>query len=374
MKKNRNQFENQNKQNKEELFDESLFHENISQKKNIKDTPEKILELEDDYYSNEEEVNTDIEKTANKVFTLKHLVFFGVVLIIFIFAIIRLAIWNKGIDSGYDPNEDTSEFDTEPLDHIQPLNSSQLAGKADDGVTTIFCFGNSTFADNGSDNALAKEIGDIYDANVINASFSDSLQSKINENYSESEPRDGISLYSVTEALITKDFSQLDSSAAAISEEASTQADYLKTVDFSTADMMVIMYDLSDYIELRPVFDPGNTSNPITVAGALESTIQMVQEKYPYIRIVVLSTPASGKTVDSYYVDGDIHDLGNGTLVDYLGYTAQTCVSNGVSFIDTYFGVINLDTRDKYLTDDYHINEEGAKAVAKRLHKLIGIS
>ena len=60
--------------------------------------------------------------------------------------------------------------------------------------------------------------------------------------------------------------------------------------------------------------------------------------------------------------------------MDYLGYEANICVSNGVSLIDTYFGVINIDNRDKYLTDDYHINEEGAKAITARVYKLIGLS
>lgn len=343
----------------EEQFDEALFEENI----NKKETESISTGLSD----------SNGQRPSRKKIN-KHLIFFGVVIILFLYAVIRLMIWNRGVESGYDPSEDTSEFDTEPLDHIQPLNNTQLEGKPEDGVTTIFCFGNSPFADNGKDNMLAKEIGNAYQAEVINASFADSLQSAINPSYSDSEPRDGISLYAVANALVTGDFSTVDKAAAAISEEASAQAEYLKTVDFSKADMMVIMYDLSDYIEHRPVYDPGNTGNPITFAGALESTIQLVQEKYPYIRIIVLSTPASGKTIDDYYVDGDVHDLGNGTLVDYLGYEANICVSNGVSLIDTYFGVINTGNRDQYLVDDYHLNEAGAKAVAARMYKLIGIS
>lgn len=299
----------------------------------------------------------------------KHLIFFGVVLVIFVFAIVRLLIWNKGVDSGYDPSEDTSEFDTEPLDYIQPLNSTQLANKPEDGTTTIFCFGNSPFADHGPDNALAKEIAKAYDATVINAAFADSLQTPSDANYSEDE--DGLSLYPVVEALVTKDFSTVARAAEEVSEEAVAKVTELQSVDIATADMVVIMYDINDYTELRPVLDPGDTSNPVTFAGALQSTIQLLQENYPYIRIVVLSIPACGKTIDNYYVDGDIHDLGNGTLVDYLGHEANICVSNGVSFIDTYFGVINIDNRDQYIENDYHLNAAGAKAIANRMKQLI---
>ena len=149
------------------------------------------------------------------------------------------------------------------------------------------------------------------------------------------------------------------------------QAAFLKTVDLATADMIVIMYDVNDYIDFRPVTDPGDPENLLTFTGSLQASVKMIQEKYPYIRIVVLSTPASGMTVDNYYVDGDIHDLGNGTLTDYLGHEVATATTCGISFIDTYFGVINVENGDQYLVDDYHLNEAGCNAIADRIKKLI---
>ena len=312
------------------------------------------------------------EKESGKRKWLGHIIFFAVVACLFIFAIVRIIIWNQsGEDSGYDPTEDTSEFDTEPLDYIQPLNSAQLANKPDDGVTTIFCFGNSPFADNGDNNMLAKAIGKRYDATVINCAFPGSYQSV---KFVEEESQfleNGLSLYHVTKALADGDFTKMDKAAEISSDEVKEKVEYLKTVDLSTADMIVIMYDLSDYVDHRPVYDPGDTDNLLTFAGSLEASVKLIQEKYPYIRIVAISIPASGKTIDNYYVDGDIHDLGNGTLSDYLGYEANTAISCGISFIDTYFGVINVDNRDRYLVDDYHLNEAGCNAIADRMQKLI---
>lgn len=301
-----------------------------------------------------------------------HVIFFVIAGCLFLFAIVRLLIWNRGVDSGYDPNEDTTEFDTEPLDYIQSLNSDQLAGKPKDGVTTIFCFGNSPFADNGADNALARAIGERYDATVINASFPDSYQSVKYTEFDAGEfPEDGISLYHVTNALVNGDFSMVDAAAEELSGEIRERAEYLKTVDLSTADMVVIMYDLMDYVDHRGVMDPNDPENLTSFTGALQASVKLIQEKYPYIRIVVLSTPACGKTIDDYYVDGDTIDLGNGTLTDYMGHEIATATTCGISFIDTYFGVINVDNRDQYLVDDYHINEAGCNAIADRLKELI---
>lgn len=322
-----------------------------------------------------EEYNTirkeeELENTGKRKWT-GHIIFFAVVACLFVFAIVRLAIWNRGVDSGYDPTEDTSEFDTEPLDYIQPLNSDQLAGKPDDGVTTIFCFGNSTFADNGADNKLAKAIGDRYDAEVVNCSFPGSFQSVKFLEEDEELPENGLSLYHVTNALVNGDFAEVDAAAEELSNEVKSKAEYLKTVDLAIADMVVIMYDLRDYIDDRPVMDPGDPENLLTFTGSLQASVKMIQEKYPYIRIVVLSIPASGQTIDDYYIDGDVIDLGQGTLTDYLGHEANTAISCGISFIDTYFGVINVENRDQYLVDDYHLNEAGCNAIADRLQKLI---
>lgn len=336
---------------------------------------EKITEEEFEFDDSEFE---DIDKTHKIKHGQKkisaHTIFFIVIGCLFLFAVIRLAIWNIGKDSGYDPTEDTSEFDTEPLDYIQPLEKSQLDGKPVDDTLTILCLGNAPFADDGMNNPLAFYLSQTMDATCINASFADSFQSQKNADYSGDYPADGISLYQVTKALTSGDFSTVKEASKKISEEASKKASSLESIDMSTLDCVVIMYDLSDYMDLRPAFDPGNADNLVTYCGALNASINLIQEKYPYIRIVVLSTPASGKTVDDFYIDGDKQDMGNGTLVDYMGHEVNTAISNGVSYIDTYFGVINVENRVDLLKDEYHLNDEGAKAVADRFAKLITLT
>lgn len=62
--------------------------------------------------------------------------------------------------------------------------------------------------------------------------------------------------------------------------------------------MIVIMYDLNDYKDKRPVMDENNDINLLTWDGALNASIQQIQQKYPYIRLVVMS-PAYGQFEDS---------------------------------------------------------------------------
>lgn len=340
---------------------------------NLEDTTSFRIEEPDDLVYEEFEYDKKTHKESPQRKWNLHLIFICVALCIFLFSMVRLFMWNKGKDSDYDPTEDTSQFDTERQDYIQPMSASRLEGFVADDVTTILCLGNAPFADNkghGLDQALANTVN----GKSINGSFGISYQAM--EAYPEQDdsPIDAFSLYGIVKALCTNDFSFQDKASTQVPFNDSDRSalEDLKQVDMNTIDMLVIMYDCEDYFAKHPVYDPGYEDNPITFAGALKASLKLLEEKYPHIRTVVLSTPACGKTIDDYYVDGDVIDFGNGTLVDYLLYDVQTVMSEGMSFIDNYYGTITVDNRDKYLYDDYHLNEAGIQAIAERFAEYFG--
>lgn len=298
-----------------------------------------------------------------------HIVFFIAVGVLFLFAMVKLFLWNRGKASDYDPNEVTTEFDVETFDYIFPMTTERLKGHEDDGVTTLLCLGNAPFADNKGEGGLADALAKVMDGVAYDGSFADSFQSMKNETYSPDYPADGVGLYHIVKALCTGDFSIPEQAAATMGDTAVTTVKTLKNLDLSKVDMLVIMYDLSDYIDHRPVMDPNNEDNLVTWNGSLSASLKLLEETYPHIRTVILSMPACGKTIDGFYVDGDIQDLGNGTLVDYMNFEMNVVMANGVSFIDNYYGCITVDNRDEYLKDDYHLNEKGIQAVAERFGK-----
>lgn len=303
-----------------------------------------------------------------------HLIFFIVVIVLFIFAIVKFLLWNKGEDSGYDPNEITTEFDVETMDHIQPMDTSRFEGIEDDGVTTILCFGNSPFADNKGENGLAQTIARKMNGIAYDASFANTFQTMYNKTYQDTYRPDGLSLYPLINAICTGDFSIPESVAATVGETELQTVEMLKNLDYKTVDMLVIMYDLSDYINRRPLYSQTDKNDLITWAGSLNASLELIEETYPHIRTVVLSMPACGATVDDYYIDGDKVNLGNGTLPDYINYEVDVILANGVSFIDNYYGVITVENRDEYLVNDYHLNEKGIEAIADRFYYFFGDS
>ncbi|MCR5399903.1 MAG: hypothetical protein K6E68_10280 [Lachnospiraceae bacterium] len=301
---------------------------------------------------------------------LPHIAVLAVILILIIAAMVMIHKWNKGQKSDYDPNEVTTEFDTEPNDFIVPLSSQEIEGKTDDGVFTIMTLGNSPFADGYPNNNLATALAEEYDASVINCGIDGSYITCLNTEYSEDDPEDGVSLPWITKAIETGDFSIPEAAATKMSDHAVAAVDTLKNADMSSVDTLLIMYNLEDYRDHRPLGSESVTD--ITcIYGAVRSSIEAIRRAYPHIRVVYLSQPAGGVTIDDFFVDGDLHDIGEGVLNGYVTFELEATAAASGSFIDIYYGAIGVDDRDKYLVDDYHINDAGAKAIAARVHKLI---
>lgn len=296
-----------------------------------------------------------------------HAVFFIVLAVILVLVIVRLLIWNKGRHSGYDPNEVTDEFDVELLDYVQPLDPEVLKGREDDGVTTVLALGNDPLAEDRSDTGLSALMEKETGAVIYNCAFPGSTISMKNAEFEGTYPLDGLSLYLLSAALCNQNFELMDAVSQQLNNTATFEAlDTLKSVDMEKVDALVIFYDLQDYMDKRTVYDESNKVNFNTVYGALNASIRLFQENYPYIRIFVLApTYGTFTLADGTTVDADRDDLGNGMLTDYINWMLEVCRMDGVTFIDTYYGAVNMENTD-CLTDGFHLNEKGRQRVAER--------
>lgn len=295
-----------------------------------------------------------------------HVIFLIVFTAILLFTILRLFIWNIGEDTGYDPSETTTEFDVELMDYLQPLDPEMRSEWKDDGTTTILALGNDPLSDDRSDAGLAALMEKATDSTIYNGAFPGSTISMKNTEFQNDYPLDGVSLYWVAAALVNQNFDLMDAIVPGMDSEAAAALETLKSVDLSTVDDLVIFYDLQDYKEGRTVYDENNHKNLNTVYGALTATVKLFQENFPHIRIYLMSQPYGTFTApDGKTADADKDDFGNGTLVDYLNWEADACRTNGISFIDTYYGAVTVEDTD-CLTDGYHLNEKGRRKVAER--------
>ncbi len=302
-----------------------------------------------------------------------HLVIISVIVIIFGIAIFILLRWNKGTASTYDPDEVTTEFDVEALDMILPLDAAGLEGRVDDGVTTILCLGNNPFSDELGEKGLAARIAEKTGATVYNGAFPDSVVVCKYPVYNPEYTRDHFNLYYVTQALINQELSALTSIA-----EYESNGNYmaavkeLEKVDMDKVDMLIIMYDTTDYNTLSPADNPENEYDVTAYTGALRTSIKNLQTAFPHIQIFVMShSYAQYKDENGKLLNGTVTDLGNGNVPHYLIMEYNAALDCGVSFIDNYFGTINEENYKDYMSDHMHYNDAGRELLATRISDII---
>ncbi len=308
----------------------------------------------------------------NKTELIIQILIVSAIIVLILSIVFMVKKWGKGQESDYDPDEVTTEYDTEPTDYVLPLSASEVEGKEADDKITILTLGNSPFADDYPNNNLAAAFSEVYDADVINGGIEGSYITCKDSELGD-HPEDGVSLYNIAYALTTGDYTIPDKTAADVSDQATAALDTLKNTDLSKVDAIFIMYDLEDYVDHRPLGSESDT-DVTCIYGAIKESIKLIREAYPYIRVVYLSQPASGKTIDDFYVDGDLHNIGEGLLSDYVTFELTATANASASFVDIYYGAINVDQRDEFIVDDYHINYTGAASVAERVHKLIELT
>ncbi len=302
-----------------------------------------------------------------------HLVLLAAIVLIAGFSAYRLYIWNKGVPSDYDPNYQTTDFDTEAMDNIIPLAPDKLEGHEDDGVTTILCLGDDPFSLDRGDNGLSELIAAKTGATVYNGSFTGTTMAAQLDEYNDGYIMDAFSFSYVAKSLASGDFELMKTAANYSYDEAFPEnTAMLASLDMNTIDLICIMYDASDYINKRPCDDPNDPYSIITYTGALRAGVTAIQEAYPHIRIVVMShTFCHNINEEGNFENADRIDLGHGTISHYLQKELDASSECGISFIDNFYGAINEDNYLDYMTDYIHFNDAGRNLLADRFVQCI---
>ncbi len=331
-------------------------------------------EEEDDEYSEYRDALDD-DKKFNW-----HYIFLVVMILLIGLVIFKIYQWNKGTASDYDPNHIDTSFDSEVLDVVFPIMPDALAAQKDDGVQTILCLGNDTFADDrDSKDSLTSMIAEKaadkdLNVSVINGSFAGTTISNEDQFITDETLSDMFNLYWVVTALCEQDFTYQRNALTKVDGDKNygETLDELEALDMSAVDTLVLFYDGSDYQADRHVTDPSYEMNTSTYVGALSSSLKMFQETYPQVRIIVLS-PTYMQFVDENgeLQNGDTYNSGNGAMPNYLLNLIDVTQEYSVTVIDNYYGSISEDNYKKYLDDAIHLNKKGREIIADRLAAIL---
>ena len=134
-----------------------------------------------------------------------HLIIITLILIIAIVGVVKLVLWNKGTKSDYDPNEISTEFDTEPEDYVA-VQDPNAPIPEDDGITSILLLGNGALAKTkGEADGIGMRLQELTDGKVYDASLDHTYLSVKNTVFEEDYPADVFSLYWISYCLTSGD-------------------------------------------------------------------------------------------------------------------------------------------------------------------------
>lgn len=310
--------------------------------------------------------------------TIVHIILIIAILAVAGTAVYRLYRWNQGTTSNVEADieqVDPSEFDVETLDMIIPLDSSRLEGHEDDGELEILCLGNNPFSDDRTEGGLAGLIASKTGAKVYNGSFPNSSTAL---RYYPMTPEylwDQFNLPSIANALLAKEFKPMHSAVGYMEEGTEIYNDSIATlesVNMETIDAIIIMYDSHDYNIGTPCVNVDVPNDVQAFTGGLTFFLDIVKQYWPHIRVFVM-TPTYAQYVDENgkLLSGDTTDLGNGTLPFYVQNEIDATVSCGYSVIDNYYGTINADNYEEYMSDNKNYNQAGREKLADRISEII---
>lgn len=308
-----------------------------------------------------------------------HIVLLAVVVLTFGFIIYKYLSWGQIVE----PDDDSTEPDdyvTESYDNIIALTDEEgnaIAPNLEDGLS-IAIFGNGPFAeDRNSEDGLANMLAETTGATVYNCAISNS---RLTSTVPKSPDMDinlwdafsfyWMSFYSTDVELIDFYGQAMETLGEDAPPEVTEVREIFSTLDFDTVDIIVVMYDATDYFAGCPAYPTEDISPIQSFAGNLEAGLNVLRQQHPNTRIIVMSpTYAFSDRLDENgdYISSDVVRYGQDVLSTYITKAADSCSAAQITFVDNFYVTFNEDNALDYLSDNLHLNAAGRKRVIERL-------
>ena len=250
---------------------------------------------------------------------------------------------------------------------IYPVEAgnTSLAGKK------IVNFGDSIFGNFRDTTSVSSNIADITGATVYNVGFGGCQMSDRSDNGWKA-----FSMCNLATAVASQDFTTQDDAIAnpptGMPAYFATHLATLKSIDFSTVDIVTIAYGTNDYTAGDSLDNSSNLKDISTFAGALRYSIETLLTAYPNLKIVI-GTPIfrlwlNGTTVE--YTSDTKTYAGDFTLIDMTEKVKDVGEEYHCQVIDAYndFGVNQYNWQRIFdSADTTHPNATG-RALLGRLY------
>ena len=228
------------------------------------------------------------------------------------------------------------------------VNEPLLAGRK------IVVFGDSLIGMTRDQTSVPAYAATYTGAKVYNVGFGGCRMSK--------HPSNGyaaFSMWALADAVASGNYATQEAQVPSGSDYFASQLDVLKSIDFTSVDVVVIHYGTNDFAANVPLDDAANLLSTDTVCGALRYSIKKLLTAFPKIKIFVslpLYRTWSGVGAETY------KNTLEKTLPEYDSAMKTVAEEHNLPTIDGYKRLgINAINSGAYLSDGTHLNDFGRR-------------
>lgn len=237
--------------------------------------------------------------------------------------------------------------------------------------------GDSIYGECRDETSIAALLSEKLGGTVYNGALGGTSMGRLDSEMRLASTKDCLSMHAFSQSIVTGDFGvqQTVRSRESATEYFEQTINELECIDFEQVEILFIGHGLNDYHGGMPIYEEDETGNPYTFTGALRSTLETLQGKYPDMRIILL-TPTY-----TWYIYQDIpeltceeYNLGGGVLEDYVDAEIALARSMGIEVIDLYHDFYPHESWSDwqiYTRDGVHPNEEGNKVIAEKIYQYL---
>ena len=232
----------------------------------------------------------------------------------------------------------------------------------------IVTFGDSVFGEVRDETAVPALLQETLGKTVFNAAMGGTGMARTAEEQRMDYPKGSLTLIGLSKAIYAKDFGVQHSGEfrESMMEYFPEVIEGLEKIDFSQVEMVLIQHGINDYHGGIPIENPENPYDEYSFLGALRSSVELLREVNPDMRIVLI-TP-----LYTWYESGTLTceevNYGGGVLEDYVNAELALAEELGLEVIDLYHDFLpqgSWEDYAPYTRDGVHPSEEGRYRIAE---------
>lgn len=238
----------------------------------------------------------------------------------------------------------------------------------------IVMLGDSALGECRDETSVSAQLSAMLGENVFNGAFGGTGMSHMDSERQLANVNECLSMVSLSRSIVSGDFgvqqsTRIRESMTFYFEET---IDALENIDFASVDILFLEHGVNDYHAGVPIRNEQDPYDTYTFTGAIRSTVEMLQEKYPDMRIILMTPTYTWYPYHELpHLTCEEYNLGGGVLEEYVNAELALAESLGVEVIDNYHELYpheEWSDWELYTNDGLHPNEAGRELMAQKIY------